>query len=99
MIFRYGRGLSHRYIFFFFEESDANMESIRESCLDTIKELNQELFDLKEQCKEFDRMNKQLIIENEIFTNQLSDRSIAVRHHSTSPTEEVRIALFRLTYL
>jgi hypothetical protein len=76
------------------------MESIRESCLGTIKELNQELLDTKEQCNEFDRMNKQLIIGNEIFTNQLSDRSIAVRHHpSTSPTEEVRVALFRLTYL
>jgi len=51
---------------------------MREACFDTIKELNQELFDLKEQYQELERVNKQLLIENE----NLNDRSIVVGHHS-----------------
>lgn len=42
-----------------------------------MKELNHELSEIKEQCKEFDRINKQLLIENET----LNDRSIIVGQH------------------
>jgi phage host-nuclease inhibitor protein Gam len=77
-------------------ESKNNLDSIRESYVNTIKELNQELIDIKEQCQEFERINKQLLIENE----NLNDRSIVVGHHSQidlnlveQPIEQNHIAM------
>ncbi|UJR13672.1 hypothetical protein I4U23_000684, partial [Adineta vaga] len=63
-------------------ESETNMEAIRESCLNTIKDLNEELLDVKERCTEINKRNKQLLIEIEDLNNQLNDRSIIVGHYS-----------------
>jgi hypothetical protein len=82
--------------FFFCIESENNIQSIRESCANTIQELNQELFDIKTQCQEYEKINKQVIIENE----SLDDRSIVVGHQSTidkytqyKPLEQNHIAI------
>ncbi|CAF4279393.1 unnamed protein product, partial [Adineta steineri] len=65
-------------------EADNNMELIRESCLNSIKELNEELLNIKEECNEFDRRNKELLLEIETLNNQSNDRSIVVGQHSQS---------------
>jgi len=82
--------------FFFCIESENNIQSIRQSCANTIQVLNQELFDIKTQCQEYEKINKQLIIENE----SLDDRSIVVGHQSTidkytqyKPLEQNHIAI------
>jgi regulator of replication initiation timing len=44
-------------------------------------ELNKELRLLKNQYEELEKINKQLLIENEDLNNQLNDRSIVVDPH------------------
>ena len=56
------------------------MKSVQESFLNNIKELNKELLAVKEQCKELDRINKELSIEKENLNDELNDRSIVVGH-------------------
>ncbi|CAF0830686.1 unnamed protein product [Adineta ricciae] len=65
-------------------EADTNMESIRQSCLSTIKDLNEELLNVKAQCTELDKQNKQLLIEISNLNGQLNDRSLVLGHHSSS---------------
>ncbi|CAF4043397.1 unnamed protein product, partial [Rotaria sordida] len=67
-------------------EFENNMESIRQSYINTVNELNQELLVMKEQCEKFHQINKELVIENENLNNQLNDRSIVVGHHSATET-------------
>lgn len=55
-----------------------------ESCVNTIRELNQELFDIKTRCQEYEKINKQLLFENE----SLDDRSIVVSHQFQSTIDK-----------
>ncbi|CAF2102736.1 unnamed protein product, partial [Rotaria magnacalcarata] len=57
-------------------ELDNNMESIRQSYLNTINEYNQELLIIKDECEHFRQINKELVIANENLNRQLDDRSI-----------------------
>ncbi|CAF3367171.1 unnamed protein product, partial [Rotaria sp. Silwood2] len=65
-------------------ESENNMESIRQSYINTVNELDQELLIMREQCEKLHRINTELVIENENLNNQLNDRSIVVGHHSAT---------------
>ena len=65
-------------------EADINMESIRQSCLSTIKDLNEELLNVKARCTELDKQNEQLLIEISNLNGQLNDRSLVLGHHSSS---------------
>lgn len=69
---------------FLFLEADTNMESIRQSCLSTIKDLNEEILNVKERCTELDKQNKQLLVEINNLNGQLNDRSLVLGHHSSS---------------
>ncbi|CAF0953552.1 unnamed protein product [Adineta ricciae] len=64
--------------------ADTNMESVRQSCLSIIKDLNEELLNVKAQCTELDIQNKQLLIEISNLNGQLNDRSLVLGHHSSS---------------
>ncbi|CAF4949422.1 unnamed protein product, partial [Rotaria sp. Silwood1] len=58
-----------------------NMESIRESYVNTVNELNQELLIMKKQCEQFDA-------ENQILTNELEKRSVQINQEQVEPTIE-----------
>ncbi|CAF1375878.1 unnamed protein product, partial [Rotaria sordida] len=58
-----------------------NMESIRESYVNTVNELNQELLIMKKQCEQFDA-------ENQLLTNELEKQSIQIHEEQIEPTIE-----------
>ncbi|CAM4785325.1 unnamed protein product [Rotaria magnacalcarata] len=70
-------------------ELDNNMESIRQSYLNTVNEYNQELLIIKGECENFRQINKELVVANENLNRQLDDRSIVVDHHSALETSFV----------
>jgi hypothetical protein len=84
------------YLYLFWYTESANlMESNRESYLNIMKELNQELSTVQEQCRDLHRINKQLLIENENSNNEFNDRSIVVGHQaSIDLNEEVCLISF-----
>ncbi|CAF1445487.1 unnamed protein product, partial [Rotaria sordida] len=58
-----------------------NMESIRESYVNTVNELNQELLIMTKQCEQFDA-------ENQLLTNELEKQSIQIHEEQIEPTIE-----------
>ncbi|CAF1318012.1 unnamed protein product [Rotaria sp. Silwood1] len=52
-------------------ESENNMESIRQSYINIVNELNQELLAMKEQCEQAD-------VEKQLLTNQLENQSVTI---------------------
>lgn len=72
------------YFVFAHIESTTNLQPVEQPSTVNIDELSQELFNLKDQIEELEKINKQLLLEKEDLNNQLSDRSIVVGHHSAS---------------
>ncbi|CAF1012677.1 unnamed protein product [Rotaria sp. Silwood1] len=64
-------GLQGFLIFHSFGESENNMESIRQSYINIVNELNQELLAMKEQCEQADA-------EKQLLTNQLENQSVTI---------------------
>ncbi|CAF3203995.1 unnamed protein product, partial [Rotaria sp. Silwood2] len=63
-------------------ESENNMESIRQSYINTVNELNEELLAMKEQCEQIDA-------EKQFLTNQLENQSIIINQdRDTEQTEK-----------
>ncbi len=60
-------------------ESTSNLESIRESYLNTVNELNQELLAMKEAYEELDR-------EKQVLSNELEKRSFEIDQSETKQT-------------
>ena len=54
------------------------MESIRESYVNTVNELNQELLILKKQCEEYDT-------QNQVLTDELEKRPAPINEESVEP--------------
>ncbi|CAF3345337.1 unnamed protein product [Rotaria sp. Silwood1] len=63
-------------------ELTKKIQSIEQSSTDNIDELSQELFNLRNQIEELEKINKQLVLEKENLFNPLTDRSIVLGHHS-----------------
>jgi septal ring factor EnvC (AmiA/AmiB activator) len=59
-------------------ESAVNMQTIQQSYVNSINELNQELFAVQNQCEEWDMRNKELETEKERLKSQLESQSVAV---------------------
>jgi len=59
---------NYSLFYFSFKESDNNMETIRQSYLNAVNELNQELLATKEQYEQLDA-------EKQLLNNQLENRS------------------------
>ncbi|CAF5229220.1 unnamed protein product, partial [Rotaria magnacalcarata] len=55
-----------------------NIESIRESYVNTVNELNQELLVMKKQCEECD-------IQNQLLTDELEKRPLRSNEESVEP--------------
>ena len=55
------------------------MESIRQSYLNTVNELNQELLAMKEQYEQLDA-------EKQLLNNQLENRSVIINQEQDAPT-------------
>ncbi|CAF3364647.1 unnamed protein product, partial [Rotaria sp. Silwood2] len=66
-----------------------NMESIRESYVNTVNELNQELLIMKKQCEQFDA-------ENQLLTNELEKQSVEIDRDQPKQTiEKVSVDILR----
>ena len=67
------------------------MESIRESYVNTVNELNQELLIMKKQCEEYD-------IQNQLLNNELEKRPVQNNEESVEPNTGIYFVMNHSAY-